>query len=123
MTATSLGWLPRHTHHASPVHEPPAAILAIGIIVALTAVCSFSSLMSYSHPDCHTRVIYDIGLRLDAGSLGVSTVGVPARGVKFMPKSASEFLSRALGMEHVFLEDIDVEVRRAYEDRACGVES
>ena len=38
MTATSLGSPPRHTHHASPVHEPPAAIRATGIIVALTAV-------------------------------------------------------------------------------------
>ncbi|HXL62500.1 MAG TPA: ABC transporter permease, partial [Mycobacterium sp.] len=38
MTATSLGSPPRHTHHASPVHAPPAAIRATGIIVALTAV-------------------------------------------------------------------------------------
>ena len=29
---------PRHTHHASPVHEPPAAIRATGIIVVLTVV-------------------------------------------------------------------------------------
>ena len=28
----------RHTHHASPVHEPPAAIRATGIIVVLTVV-------------------------------------------------------------------------------------
>lgn len=28
----------KHTHHASPVHEPPAAIRATGIIVALTVV-------------------------------------------------------------------------------------
>jgi hypothetical protein len=28
--------VPRHTHHASPVHEPPAAIRATGIIVVLT---------------------------------------------------------------------------------------
>jgi hypothetical protein len=38
MTGTSLGPPPRHTHHASPVHEPPAAIRATGIIVALTVV-------------------------------------------------------------------------------------
>src|SRR5260370_917280 len=38
MTATSLASPPRHTHHASPLHEPPAAIRATGIIVALTAV-------------------------------------------------------------------------------------
>ena len=38
MTGTSLGPPPRHTHHASPVHEPPAAIRATGIIVVLTVV-------------------------------------------------------------------------------------
>src|SRR6201991_3707135 len=37
MTGTSLG-SPRHTHHASPVHEPPAAIRATGIIVVLTVM-------------------------------------------------------------------------------------
>src|SRR6476646_10743429 len=26
----------RHTHHASPVHEPPAAIRATGIVVVIT---------------------------------------------------------------------------------------
>ena len=40
MTGTSLGSPPRHTHHASPVHEPPAAIRATGIIVVLTVVLS-----------------------------------------------------------------------------------
>lgn len=30
--------VPRHTHHASPVHEPPAALRATGIVVALTVV-------------------------------------------------------------------------------------
>jgi hypothetical protein len=30
--------VPRHTHQAPPVHEPPAAIRATGIIVALAAV-------------------------------------------------------------------------------------
>jgi len=36
MTGTPLGTPVAHTHHASPVHEPPAAIRATGIIVALT---------------------------------------------------------------------------------------
>src|SRR6202008_475368 len=38
MTGTSLGTPVRHPHHASPVHEPPAAIRAAGIIVVLTVV-------------------------------------------------------------------------------------
>jgi hypothetical protein len=38
MTGTPLGTPVQHTHHASPVHEPPAAIRATGIIVALIVV-------------------------------------------------------------------------------------
>ena len=30
--------VPRHTHHAPPVHQPPAAIRAAGIIVVITVV-------------------------------------------------------------------------------------
>ena len=35
MTTQSL---PRHTHHAAPVHEPPAAIRATGIVAVLAVV-------------------------------------------------------------------------------------
>ena len=38
MTGTSLDTPVRHTRHASPGHEPPAAIRATGIIVVLTVV-------------------------------------------------------------------------------------
>ena len=38
MTGTKLGSPSQHTHHASPVHEPPSAIRATGIIVVLTVV-------------------------------------------------------------------------------------
>src|ERR1700759_67538 len=38
MTETSLAAPQRHAHHASPIHEPPAAIRATGIIVVLTIV-------------------------------------------------------------------------------------
>jgi hypothetical protein len=30
--------VPRHTHHASPLHQPPAAIRATGIVLGLTVV-------------------------------------------------------------------------------------
>jgi hypothetical protein len=36
MTGTPLGTPVRHTHHASPVHEPPAPIRAAGIVVVIT---------------------------------------------------------------------------------------
>jgi hypothetical protein len=35
MTTQSL---PKHTHHASPTHEPPAALRATGVVLALAAV-------------------------------------------------------------------------------------
>jgi hypothetical protein len=38
MTGNSLGTAPIHTHHASPLNGPPAAIRATGIIVVLTVV-------------------------------------------------------------------------------------
>jgi hypothetical protein len=38
MTGISLGSPPRTAHHSSPVHEPPAAIRATGIVVVLTVV-------------------------------------------------------------------------------------
>ncbi|WP_006246084.1 hypothetical protein [Mycolicibacterium tusciae] len=34
----------RHTHHASPAHEPPAAIRAIGVVVVLTVVLTIVSI-------------------------------------------------------------------------------
>ncbi|MEM6106841.1 SDR family oxidoreductase [Mycobacterium sp. 050272] len=39
---------------------------------------------------------------------------------KFLPRSVSEGLNRLLGGEHVFTDDVDVEKRKAYEDRARG---
>jgi hypothetical protein len=38
MTGTSLGTPVRHAQHASPVHEPPAAIRATGVVVVLAVV-------------------------------------------------------------------------------------
>ena len=49
--------------------------------------------------------------------------GILVASMKFMPKSAGEFITRKLGMEHVFLDDIDSAARKAYEDRARGIES
>lgn len=42
---------------------------------------------------------------------------------KFLPRAAAEFMARRLGMDHVFLEGVDNAERKAYEDRARGLES
>ena len=49
--------------------------------------------------------------------------GIIAGSMKFLPKSAGEFVARKLGMEHAFVGDVDNAARKAYEDRARGVES
>jgi short-subunit dehydrogenase len=49
--------------------------------------------------------------------------GIIAGSMKFLPKSAGEFITRKLGMEHAFVEDVDNAARKAYEDRARGLES
>jgi len=46
MTGTSLGSPVRPTHHASPVHEAPAAIRATGIVVVLTVVLAILAIAS-----------------------------------------------------------------------------
>ena len=42
---------------------------------------------------------------------------------RFMPPQAYDMLGRLMGAEHVFLDDVDVEARKAYEERARGVEA
>jgi NAD(P)-dependent dehydrogenase (short-subunit alcohol dehydrogenase family) len=41
---------------------------------------------------------------------------------KFMPRVVAEGLNRVLGGEHVFTDEVDVELRKAYEARARGEE-
>jgi NAD(P)-dependent dehydrogenase (short-subunit alcohol dehydrogenase family) len=41
---------------------------------------------------------------------------------KYMPRAFAEGLNRALGGEHVFTDDVDVDKRKAYEARARGEE-
>jgi short-subunit dehydrogenase len=49
--------------------------------------------------------------------------GLVVASMRFIPKSTGEFIARKLGLEHVFLEDVDTAARKAYEDRARGIES
>jgi hypothetical protein len=44
--------------------------------------------------------------------------GALAASQKFMPRSLSEALTRAIGGDSVFLDDVDVEARKSYEERA-----
>lgn len=39
---------------------------------------------------------------------------------RLLPQSTAEFIARRFGLEHTFLDDVDQEARRAYENRARG---
>ena len=49
--------------------------------------------------------------------------GLVIGSMKFIPKSAGEYIARKLGTDHLFLDDVDNAARKAYEDRARGIES
>lgn len=53
MTGTRLDASPKQPHHASPMHDPPAAIRATGIVVALTVVIAIVAL-AFALPAVHT---------------------------------------------------------------------
>ncbi|WP_054816736.1 SDR family oxidoreductase [Nocardia arizonensis] len=46
--------------------------------------------------------------------------GVISRTVGFLPESLGDAIARGLGAGHAFLDDVDTERRRAYEERARG---
>ncbi|MFC8044450.1 SDR family oxidoreductase [Nocardia sp. NPDC057353] len=47
--------------------------------------------------------------------------GAISRIVNFLPEAAGDAIARSLGASHTFLEDVDSEQRKAYEDRARTV--
>src|SRR3954470_25059168 len=47
----------RHTHHASPVHEPPAALRATGVIVVLTVVLTILAI-AFALPAARSKPHY-----------------------------------------------------------------
>ena len=49
--------------------------------------------------------------------------GLVVASAKLMPGPVAEFVGRRFGMEHAFLDDVDQEARKAYENRARGVDT
>ena len=78
MTGTSLGSRPRHTHHASPVHEPPAAIRATGIIVVLTVVLAILAI-AFALPAARSKP-HDIPVGAAGPMAAGSGLGTPLLG-------------------------------------------
>jgi len=78
MTATSLGSPPPHTHHASPVHEPPAAIRATGIIVVLIAVLAILAI-AFALPAARSKPL-DVPIGAAGPQAAGTGPGFPAGG-------------------------------------------
>lgn len=49
--------------------------------------------------------------------------GLVVASAKLMPGPVAEFVGRRFGIEHAFLDDVDQEARKAYENRARGVDT
>ncbi len=72
----------RHTHHASPAHEPPAAIRATGVVVALTVVLAIIAI-AFALPAARTAP-HDVPIGV-AGPQAAGGLGSPqGRGVAAM---------------------------------------
>ena len=78
MTGNSLGTVPRHTHHASPVHEPPAAIRATGIIVVLTVVLAILAI-AFALPAARSKP-HDVPIGAAGPHAAGSGLGTPPLG-------------------------------------------
>jgi hypothetical protein len=78
MTATSLGSPPPHTHHASSVHEPPAAIRATGIIVALIGVLAILAI-AFALPAARSKP-HDVPIGAAGPQAAGTGPGFPAGG-------------------------------------------
>jgi short-subunit dehydrogenase len=48
--------------------------------------------------------------------------GLVVSTAKWMPGPVAESIGRRFGIEHAFLDDVDRDARKAYEDRARGLE-
>lgn len=88
----------------------------------LTAGTSGAKLLKNAEPEDIATAIVGL-ITKPVGRVAVTrAAGLVIASMKFIPKSTGEFIARKLGMEHVFLEDVDNAARKAYEDRARGLD-
>lgn len=79
-------------------------------------------LLKNAEPDDIANAIVGLITKPVARVAVTRIAGILTGSMKFFPKAAAEFIARKLGMEHVFLDDVDNAARKAYEDRARGLE-
>jgi NAD(P)-dependent dehydrogenase (short-subunit alcohol dehydrogenase family) len=83
---------------------------------------SGAKLLKNAEPEDVANAIIGLITKPTARVAVTRIAGAIAGSMKFFPKPAGEFIARKLGMEHAFVEDVDNAARKAYEDRARGLE-
>jgi NAD(P)-dependent dehydrogenase (short-subunit alcohol dehydrogenase family) len=89
----------------------------------LVAGTSGAKVLKNAEPEDIANAIVGLITKPVARVAVTRAAGLVIASMKFIPQSAGEFIARKLGMDHVFLEDVDNAARKAYEDRARGIEA
>ncbi|MDT5079264.1 MAG: hypothetical protein QOJ80_3901 [Mycobacterium sp.] len=89
----------------------------------LVAGTSGAKVLKNAEPEDIANAIVGLITKPVARVAVTRAAGFVIASMKFIPQSAGEFIARKLGMDHVFLEDVDNAARKAYEDRARGIEA
>ncbi|MDT5337514.1 MAG: hypothetical protein QOD90_3019 [Mycobacterium sp.] len=111
----------RIEHRGTGVHF--SSVLPTFTNTDLVAGTSGAKLLKNAEPEDIANAIVAL-ITKPVGRVAVTrTAGLVVASMKFIPKSTGEFIARKLGLEHVFLDDVDNAARKAYEDRARGIES
>ncbi|MDT5065460.1 MAG: hypothetical protein QOK02_1615 [Mycobacterium sp.] len=110
----------RIEHRGTGVHF--SSVLPTFTNTELVAGTSGAKLLKNAEPEDIANAIVGLLVKPTARVAVTRAAGLVVASSRFMPKSAGEFIARKLGMDHVFLDDVDVAARKAYEDRARGIE-
>jgi NAD(P)-dependent dehydrogenase (short-subunit alcohol dehydrogenase family) len=89
----------------------------------LTAGTTGAKFVKNAEPEDIANAIIRLITKPAARVAVTRTAGLIVATMKFVPQATGEFIARKLGMEHKFLDDVDHAARKAYEDRARGLET
>jgi hypothetical protein len=104
-----------------PVHF--SSVLPTFTNTELISGTSGAKLLKNTEPEDIANAIIRLITKPAARVAVTRVAGIITGSMKFLPKSTGEFVARRIGMEHVFLDDVDNAARKAYEDRARRIES
>ena len=79
----------------------------------LTAGTTGAKFVKNAEPEDIANAIIGLITKPVARVAVTRTAGLIVASMKFVPKATGEFIARKLGMEHVFLDDVDHAARKA----------